>query len=1010
MYSNLSITQQGYLGKDNDLGKLDLAALLRIMEVNRGKLVSPNLFNPSGNLIFSTRKIRNKYSHKSVMAPATSSQQASSELKVLHDFLKIIGVSKEALDKILSDIDTFRNTQKPEMVVPPIQPSIEKSDLSHHANEIEKIQDAIHFPSNLQEYLIFQYRAEYKKAENVPFPASMVPSIRDFLITQKQIHSLRIHQAEMFECLINGKNIIVTTSTASGKTLGFELPILQTILTNPRSRALLIYPTKALGYDQYFTLQNDTAFFGEKKIVVGRYDGDTNYDEKQETLKNANIILTNPDTIHTSTLPWKSKWKTVLDNLRYVVIDELHSYQGAFGAHVANVIKRLNRICEFYNSKPQFVCCSATIGNPVELAQNITGQPMQLIDRDGSPQPPRNYYFFDGKSFKKEKSDETTVSGESPTARTRGHINLAAQGIAELCRRKSTFIAFVKARQSVDRLRNEARRETKNSNIRGFSSKDSSEFRQETVNILKSGDFYDCPGVIATNALELGIDIGSIQTVIMAGFPRTKASFRQQAGRAGRGNEDKTTHCILISDNSPINRFVNHQPKWVFNDKQMESVIINPNHESIQLQHLRAAAHELALNTTADEKWFPHIKEKIGQLVREGYLRKSTSSQKINETQPEHVCYESTEDSPSQLINLRCTSDSVYVFEPINEEDEERHPVTLEESQALRELYKGAVYSFNDRVYLVIENNKNVEHAKLKARKVNVARGVLFENHAYYTRPLQSSAVTILMEQDQRNLCGTAGLSSTHLRLGDVEIKTRVDGFRICKHDNRIGEVVIGYQKYAGATKESMAPHGSGTSNWEKNAFISETDWNNTIRLWEEHLRFSSDDCLEAGQQETKATWVELPPRFYALFSNTPTNSKYQNTMTFDVGKKELFTAVGNALHIAAKVKCMCGDSDLAVYFDITNQTFGRNPTSHLEGQGKEYLCFYDLFPGGLGFAEEMYRNFEGIVRFALDNIRNCSCQYDDNEGCPDCVGPIESGSDLQRKDIIYILEGYLDK
>ena len=552
-------------------------------------------------------------------------------------------------------------------------------------------------------------------------------------------------------------------------------------------------------------------------------------------------------------------------------------------------------------------------------------------------------------------------------------------------------------------------KETGNKKIRGFSAKYTPDYRKITADLLKNGA-SSCPGVISTNALEVGIDIGSVQSVVIMGFPRTRASFRQQAGRAGR-NSNGTSHCFLVSDESSLSRFVNHQPEWVFNDKQMENVVINPDHKDIQIQHLRVAAYELSL-TMADEKWFPHLKEKLYSLIKpdeqgKAYLKESFYDRLVDGKRIKEQCFESIEsDSPANEISLRCSNNTVYVFEPDDEKDEEKTPNLSEELYALRELYKGAVHEYNGKIYLIVENGIPYVNPRLKLKqKANVARGIRFENLNYYTKPLQSNVVKFLIERKYRKLNSATDMPLTSMvYFGDVEVRLSVTGFKICC-PGKMGEIVLGYQNYIDDTQTQPK------ASWDKNTGTDETEWIEIRQKWEEQIHFSPDDVMQAEPKQTKAVWIAPPQCFSELFQQIP---HYNKDMSSEVDEKELFCAVVHALHIAAKVKCMCGESDLVFYSDSENHPAPWVKSSHSGEVATDYICFYDSFPGGLGFSEKMYDIFEEIVRFAIENVKNCHCQnHEDENGvtcpsCPDCAGPVDEETNLLRENVIYVLEGYL--
>ncbi|MDE6675877.1 MAG: DEAD/DEAH box helicase, partial [Acetatifactor sp.] len=355
---------------------------------------------------------------------------------------------------------------------------------------------------------------------------------------------------------------VITTSTASGKTLGFLLPVLQEILRNPRTRAMFIYPTKALASDQYKALQPVLEYFGEDRISAGVYDGDTAPAERSRIRRSANIILTNPEMINSSFLPNHSRYGFDLffANLRYVVIDELHIYRGAFGSHLANVFRRLERVCRYYHSSPQFLCSSATIANPLELAGGICGRAFVQVERDGAPRAERHYVFLQPDKIQDKYGRET---GQVSAA------TVAANLLPDLMEQETSFIAFVSSRRNVEIVLKETRDLLEGANmaasespsgtkprrmralrpeelminrIAGYRGGYTPRERKEIERRMNQGELL---GLVATNALELGIDIGRLDATVLVGYPDTKASFWQQSGRAGRSGRTCTNYLIL---------------------------------------------------------------------------------------------------------------------------------------------------------------------------------------------------------------------------------------------------------------------------------------------------------------------------------------------------------------------------------------------------------------------------------------------------------------------------------
>lgn len=377
------------------------------------------------------------------------------------------------------------------------------------------------------------YTRKMKKREPLyrDYPEEFREEIRGYL-ESNHISRLYAHQVEMFEKVRAGENVVITTSTASGKTLAFLLPVLQEILEDPLTRAIFIYPTKALASDQYRAMQSILKFFGEGRVSAGVYDGDTKPAERTRIRKSANIILTNPEMLNSAFLPNHSNYgfDAIFANLRYVVIDELHSYRGAFGAHLANIFRRMHRICRYYHSNPHFLCSSATIANPVELAEKICGSGFTLIDRDGSPAPEKEYCIIQPPEI---KGNNDKVYGRIAAS------TVAAGLIPELVEEDHHFITFGRSRRNVEVILKEAKDKLDAAGFLGMArvgGKNPADLiagyrggytpleRKEIERKMTEGELT---GLVSTNALELGIDIGKLDATVIVGYPGTRASFWQ---------------------------------------------------------------------------------------------------------------------------------------------------------------------------------------------------------------------------------------------------------------------------------------------------------------------------------------------------------------------------------------------------------------------------------------------------------------------------------------------------
>ncbi|UAL45717.1 DEAD/DEAH box helicase [Sutcliffiella horikoshii] len=416
-----------------------------------------------------------------------------------------------------------------------------------------------------------------KEAQTVPFPAQIDERLLKSL-TERGINSLYTHQAAAFEAASNKKHFVAVTPTASGKTLCYNLPVLQKIVQNNDARALYLFPTKALAQDQKSELNEIITQMGVP-INSYTYDGDTAPTIRQKVRKAGHVVITNPDMLHSAILPHHTKWVSLFENLEYIVIDELHTYRGVFGSHVANVIRRLKRICKFYGSNPTFICTSATIANPKELAQELTGESFELINNNGAPSSKKHIVFYNPPIVNKPLNIR-----RSATLEVR---KLAAEFLQE----KIQTIVFAKSRVRVEILLTYLKELVKNQlgekSIQGYRGGYLPTQRRAIEKGLRNGEIY---GVISTNALELGVDIGQLQVCIMTGYPGTIASAWQQAGRAGRRQGEAVI--VMVASSNPLDQYVIQHPEF-FLKSNPESARINPNNLVILVDHIKCAAYEL---------------------------------------------------------------------------------------------------------------------------------------------------------------------------------------------------------------------------------------------------------------------------------------------------------------------------------------------------------------------------------------------------------------------------------
>lgn len=416
-----------------------------------------------------------------------------------------------------------------------------------------------------------------RPARTVPMPTGMNEKLTEALAA-KGIRELYTHQAASYRAVRAGQHVVTVTPTASGKTLCYNLPVLEHILADDSARALYLFPTKALAQDQVAELQ-ELANLMEADIKTHTYDGDTPPTVRQAIRNAGHIVVTNPDMLHSAILPHHTKWVKLFENIKYIVIDELHAYRGVFGSHVANVIRRLKRICRFYGSSPQFLCASATIRNPREHAERLLGEPVALVDDNGAPAGEKHLVFYNPPVVNQQLG-------------IRKSSVLESQKLAALLLKSGIqTIVFARSRVRVEilltYLQDLVKRELGAKSIRGYRGGYLPKLRREIERGLRSGEIR---GVVSTNALELGIDIGQLQACVLNGYPGSIASTWQQSGRAGRRHGSSVT--FLVASSNPLDQYLIQNPDY-FLGTPPEEARIHPDNLLILLDHVKCAAYEL---------------------------------------------------------------------------------------------------------------------------------------------------------------------------------------------------------------------------------------------------------------------------------------------------------------------------------------------------------------------------------------------------------------------------------
>ncbi|MHA6259671.1 DEAD/DEAH box helicase [Sporosarcina sp. CAU 1771] len=518
--------------------------------------------------------------------------------------------------------------------------------------------------SGLSKNVIHTRTIEGKSAVYADFPENLHPSIIKAL-KLKGIEQLYSHQKEAFNSAYGGESFTAVTPTASGKSLCYHLPVLQSILENESSRAIYLFPTKALAQDQLADLHELIEASGET-ILSATYDGDTAPGIRTKVRKSGHIVLTNPDMLHSGILPHHTKWVSLFENLKYIIIDELHTYKGVFGSHVAHVLRRLKRICNYYGSDPVFICTSATIANPQELAKALTNTEMRLISNNGAPAGKKHFIFYNPPVI-------------HPTFGIRRSAVLEVRDIASLLYRKGIqTIIFAKSRVRVEMLVTYLKELTKkklfDDSVMGYRGGYLPSERRKIEKGLRDGQIRT---VVSTNALELGIDIGQLQACIMTGYPGNIASAFQQAGRAGRRQEESLV--IYVAQSVALDQYIIQHPDYLLGQSPEEAQI-HPDNMFILMDHLKCASFELPFTLSEMYGEF-EVQELLAFLESEGIL--------IRTTEKWHWM---TDSFPASEVSLRSAAQENVVIIDKTIPKETRVIGEMDRFSALTLLHEEAIY------------------------------------------------------------------------------------------------------------------------------------------------------------------------------------------------------------------------------------------------------------------------------------------------------------------------------
>jgi DEAD/DEAH box helicase domain-containing protein len=789
-----------------------------------------------------------------------------------------------------------------------------------------------------------------------PIPDQIHPDLSSILVSLgiKQLYS---HQTESYQEIREGKNIVVSTGTASGKTLCYNLPVLDSILRDGTSRAMYIFPTKALGHDQFNNLEKLVSklngIHGNRtnepnQIHIGAYDGDTPENLRAGIREKCHILLTNPDMVHLAILPHHTLWSNFFRYLRYVIIDEMHLYRGVFGSSVTNVIRRLKRIANFYNAYPQFILTSATIANSKELAEKIIEKDCVLIDNDGSPHGKKTFFLYNPPIIHEELGIRKSVTQE--TVRIAGDFLL----------NDIQSIVFTKTRRGVELLLKRMRESNtaQKEKISGYRSGYLPKERRLIEEGLRSGQIKT---IIATNALELGIDIGGMDSVILAGYPGTIASTRQQAGRAGRRLGSSAV--ILVASANPLDQYMILHPEYLL-ERSPEKAFINPDNLLILLEHLRCAAFELPFEQ-------PFVYGNLPETEINEFLQVLSNSGEI--FQKDQKYYWVNDQYPSNRISLRSTSGKTVLLEAINEDVKSSIIGQVDEPSSYWMVHPHAIYLHEGQTFQVENYDFEKKRAILKPTNVD-----------FFTLPQQKSEVSL------DNLLKSEKFLPYQLNLGEITVTSQVTGYKKMLWETN---EILGVEELEMPTSElhtigcwiclteELEQKMRETGMWSSNRNEYGKNWESIRNSIRERDQYTCQVCGRLESSTSHHVHHKIPFKNFtdAAIANRPDNlitlcySCHQRAEAA-IKIKSGLAGLAYTMQQLAPVFTMCDMKDLGVVCD---------PQLKL-GEGRPTIVLYDQVPAGIGLSSQLYDDHRKLLASCLELVTNCRCK----DGCPSCVGP----------------------
>jgi DEAD/DEAH box helicase domain-containing protein len=816
---------------------------------------------------------------------------------------------------------------------------------------LTELRGSARFMRNVTAWERFPARA----ARCVDVPPQLDPWFTDRL-RERGITQLYRHQGEALEMAWRGRNVVVVTPTSSGKTLCYNLPVLNALRTDLTATALYLFPTKALAQDQLTELR-ELIGPDAPALRADVYDGDTPKSARKDVRLAARLLVTNPDMLHTGILPHHTRWHKFLASLRYIVVDELHVYRGIFGSHLANVLRRLKRVCGFYGASPQFICSSATVANPLELAERLIEEELVLIDENGAPGGDRHFVLYNPPAVDTALGIRRSAALEARDLAAR-FLRHGVQTIVFARSRLGTELLLTYLRDAAVELGLPA------DAVRGYRGGYLPSERRDIERDLRAGRVR---AVVATNALELGIDIGHLGACVMSGYPGTIASAWQQAGRAGRTSA--AAAAVLVASASPLDQYIVTHPRYFFG-RSPEHGLINPDNLNIVTSHIQCAAFELPF---AEGECFGRFEQTVGVL---SFL------------QDEHVVHQSgqswhwmSESYPAQGVSLRTSDPNNFVIQSAGRDGVEVIG-QVDAASAPMLIHEGAIYLHEGQQYEVTRLDWEGRLAQVKPVQVD-----------YYTEATQSADIRVLDTFEQ-----SAGGGLVKAR-GEVMVISAPAGYKKVKlytHETLgYGQILLPEQEihttaYWLTFDADMVDALRAAGVWTAAAaFTRGPNWTSQREL---ARRRDGARCRHCGAPEREGQQHDVHHiRPFATFGYIPGENDYYlaanelgNLVTLcskchhlaEAGQamRTVLAALAELIRHVAPIFLMCDGRDLGVVSEAKSM-FTALPT----------IYAYDRIPAGVGLSDRLYELQGEVLAAAAELVRDCACE----SGCPSCVGPI---------------------